>query len=93
MTFDMSQRLMRVANYFNIGMTMYEVKEDGNIVEYTLLQIQINIFSNEMVHIRFICENKSNGIEEYFSYEDLDNGILFVFEPLAKEQARKNTFN
>ena len=90
MTFDMSQKLMRIANYFTIGMTMYEVKETGDIVQYTLMQIQVNVLSNTMMHIRFICENKSKGTDEYFSYEDLDNGTLFIFEPLANEQSAKN---
>jgi len=90
MTFDMSQKLMRIANYFTIGMTMYEVQESGNIRQYTLHQIEVNILSNEMMHIRFICENQSNGVDEYFSYEDLDNGTLFIFEPLANEQSAKN---
>ena len=90
MTFDMSQKLMRLANYFNVGMTMFEVQETGNIVQYTLIQIQVNVLSNTMMHIRFICENKSNGVDEYFTYEDLDNGTLFIFEPLAIEQAAKN---
>ena len=51
---------------------------------------EVNILSNEMMHIRFICENQSNGVDEYFSYEDLDNGNLFIFEPMANEQAAKN---
>ena len=90
MTFDMSQKLMRIANYFNIGMTMFEVKESGNIIQYTLRQIDVNILSNEMMHIRFICENQSNSVDEYFTYEDLDNGTLFISEPLANEQSAKN---
>lgn len=91
MTFDMSQKLMRLANYFNIGMTIYEVQENGNIVRYILTLIQVEVLSNEMVTITFTCENKSTGIEEYFDYEDLDEGRLFISEPLASEQARKNT--
>lgn len=90
MTLDMSQKLMRLANYFSIGMTMFEVQETGNIRQHTLCQIEIRILSNEMMHIRFICENQSNGIDEYFSYEDLENNTLFVSEPLANKQAAKN---
>lgn len=90
MTFDMSQKLMRLANYFNIGMTMFEVQESGNIRQYTLRQIKVNILSNEIMHIIFICENQSNGADEYFSYKDLDNGTLFIFEPMANEQSAKN---
>ena len=92
MTFNMSQKLTYIAIYFNIGMTMYEVQETGNIVQYTLMQIEVNVLSNEMMHIRFICENQSNGVDEYFSYEDLANGTLFIFEPLATEQSAKNMF-
>ena len=91
MTFDMSQKLMRLGNYFNIGMTMYEVQENGDIVRYTLLEIHVKVLSNEMITITFTCENQSNGIEEYFDYEDLDEGRLFISEPLANGQARKNT--
>lgn len=90
MTFDMSQKLMRIANYFTIGMTMFEVQESGNIRQYTLMQIQVTILSNQIMNIRFICENQSNGEDEYFTYEDLDNGTLFIFEPLANEQSAKN---
>lgn len=90
MTFDMSQKLMHIANYFNIGMTMFKVQESGNIRQYTLMQIQITVLSNQLMNIRFICENQSNGEEEYFTYDDLDNGTLFIFEPLANEQSAKN---
>ena len=86
----MSQKLMHIANYFNIGMTMFEVQESGNIRQYTLMQIQVTVLSNQIMNIRFICENQSNGEDEYFTYEDLDNGTLFIFEPLANEQSAKN---
>lgn len=91
MTFDMSQKLMRLANYFNIGMTMFEVQESGNIRQYTLRQIKVNVLSNEMMTITFICENQSDSLYEYFTYDDLDNGTLFIFEPMANEQSAKNT--
>lgn len=90
MTFDMSQKLMRIANYFTIGMTMFEVQESGNIRQHTLRQIDVNILSNEMMIITFVCENQSSDLYEYFTYDDLDNGTLFISEPMAQEQAAKN---
>ena len=91
MTFDMLQKLMRIANYFTIGMTMFEVQESGNIRQHTLRQIDVNILSNEMMMIiTFVCENQSSDLYEYFTYDDLDNGTLFIFESMANEQSAKN---
>lgn len=90
MIMDIANKLIRIGNYFHIGMKLYTATYNGKVLTYTLNEIKIEILTNEIAHITFVCESEYTGLDEYFQYEDLEKNILFRDFNKAQEQAAFN---
>lgn len=90
MTLDISNKLIRIGNYFRIGMPIYRGSVNGKVLTYTLDEIKIHILRNDLAVIHFICTDEKTGNFEEISYLDFEEKEAFIDLDKAQEQAAFN---
>lgn len=90
MTMDISNKLIRIGNYFTIGMPIYRATVEGKVLTYTLDEIKINILRNDLAVIHFMCTDNSTDNFEEISYIDFEEKEAFIDFDKAQEQATRN---
>lgn len=92
MTTKLQERLVNIANNIKIPMTVYKVTKKGNIKEYILYKVKIDILENNLMSVTFYCEPPNgDAYDEYFNYSDFEEGRVFIDKTLANNQATMNT--